>query len=442
MVPQQHFDKPGKSPFMDMDLVPRYADDSVDTDAVRIDPIVAQNLGVRVAKVRRGVATTRVDATGVLGFDERDVAIVQARSGGFVERVSPLAPGDVIRAGAPIAELLVPEWGAAQREYLALRGAGDASLAAAARERMRLAGMPEALIRAVDSDGRPRDRVSIVAPRGGVVQELGVRTGMTLSAGQTLARINGIGKVWLDVAVPEALAGRARVGDAAVARFPGFPGESFEGRVTALLPALDEATRTLRVRVELPNRAGRLRPGLTATVSLSGAAREAVLLVPTEAVIRTGKRALVMLALGDGRYRPVEVTPGDEAGDDTIVLAGLEEGQQVVASGQFLIDSEASLRGVQARAEGAPAGSAPGGAAAAGALHEADATIEGISDGEVTLTHDAFTTLGMGAMTMDFPLANPQVLAGLKVGDRVRVGVRASESGLVVESLRRIGGGR
>ncbi len=159
MYPQNRFDKPGKSPYMDMDLVPRYADDSEDATAVRIDPAVTQNLGMRVAPVKRSVFDARVEATGVLGFNERDVAIVQTRTGGFVEGVAALAPGDLIAAGARIAELLVPEWAAVQQEYLALRAAGDAQLAAAARERMLLAGMPTGLIREIESSGRARSRV-------------------------------------------------------------------------------------------------------------------------------------------------------------------------------------------------------------------------------------------------------------------------------------------
>jgi Cu(I)/Ag(I) efflux system membrane fusion protein len=438
MVPQQKFDKPGKSPFMDMQLVPKYADEGGDAASVKIDPGVAQNLGMRLATVTRGALGSDVRATGVVGFDEREVAIVQARSGGFVERVARLAPNDVIGAGAFIAELLVPEWAALQQEYLALAALGDAALAEAARERMRIAGMPEGLIREVAKTGKVRNRIAITAPRGGVIRELDVRPGMTLMAGQTLARINGIGTVWLDVAVPEARAGAVRIGQAAEADFAAFPGVPVRGRVTALLPSLDEAARTLRVRVELPNRDGRLRPGLTAQVSLRGAGEASALRVPTEAVIRTGRRALVIVAEAEGRYRPVEVAPGPEVGNDTVILSGLDEGQKVVASGQFLIDSEASLQGIVARAPGEAATAS----VAPAALHEADGVIDAISASEVTLTHGPFKTLAMPGMTMEFPLARPQLAEGLKAGDRVRAGMRETDDGLVVEKLDRIGGAR
>jgi len=436
MMPQQKFDKPGKSPFMDMELVPKYADEGGDASAVKIDPSVSQNLGVRLAVVTRAEFGTDVTATGVVGFNEREVAIVQARSGGFVERVASLAPNDVIGAGAFIAELLVPEWAAAQQEYLALKALGDASLTEAARERMRLAGMPESLIRDVAASGKVRNRISITAPRSGVIQELDVRPGMTLMAGQTLARINGIGTVWLDVAVPEARAGAVRVGQVVEASFAALPGEPVRGRVTALLPTLDAAARTLRVRVELPNPGARLRPGLTAQVSLKGNAGESALRVPTEAVIRTGKRALVIVAEAEGRYRPVEVVLGPEAGNDIVILSGLDEGQKVVASGQFLIDSEASLQGIIARASGSAAATAPA------ALHEADGVIDEISGSAVTLTHGPFKTLSMPGMTMEFPLARPQLAQGLKAGDRVRVGARETDDGLLIEKLDKTGGAK
>lgn len=437
MSPQHRFDKPGKSPFMDMELVPRYADEDGTADAgatVRIDPAAAQNLGVRLATVKRIRAETVVEASAVLNFNERDVAIVQARTGGFVERVAALAPGDVVRQGAFIAEVLVPDWAARQYEYLALRNAGDRQLLEAARSRLRLAGMPESLIRRVEASGRTQDRIAITAPRAGVLQELGVRQGMTLGAGQTVARINGIGTVWLDVAVPEASASGLRVGQRGEAKFVAFPGEVFEARVAALLPSLNEATRTLKVRLELPNHDARLRPGLTGVARLSGGSGQTLLAVPTEAVIRTGKRSIVMRAEEGGRFRPVEVTPGDEIGGDTAILSGLTDGEQVVVSGQFLIDSEASLMGLQARTDERPAGSSPG-----VALHEAEATIEEIGDSEVTISHGPFRTLAMPGMTMPFPVARPELLKGFKVGDRVRVEVRQSDDGLIVETIRSAG---
>jgi Cu(I)/Ag(I) efflux system membrane fusion protein len=345
MYPQQKFDKPGKSPFMEMELVPRYADDTANTASLQIDPSVTQNLGLRLATVSRGTQSSSLEAAGVLAYNERDVAVIQARTPGFVERVYARAPGDVLKAGAPLADILVPEWAGAQEEFLALKRLGDPGLLAAARQRLRLTGMPAALIDQVERNAKVQSSQTITTPIAGALQELNVRVGMTLAAGETLARVNGLNSVWLTVAVPESAAGSIQTGQTVEARLAGFPQAVLHGTVNAILPQVTADSRTVSVRIELPNSEGRLRPGLTVQVRLQGAT-ETTLQVPSEAVIRTGRRVLVMLAEEGGRYRPVEVQAGPESDGQTAVLKGLEEGQQVVTSGQFLLDSEASLKGI------------------------------------------------------------------------------------------------
>lgn len=434
MSPNTRFDKPGKSPFMDMQLVPMYADDGDTGGTVKINPAIAQNLGVRLAAVTRASTAQEVRATGLVIYNDRDVAVVQARTGGFVERVAALAPGDIVAAGAVLAELLVPEWAAVQQEALAMKRLGQPELVEAAQERMRLAGMPEGMIRKVMESGQVQNRFSVTSPKTGVIQELDARAGMTLMAGATVARINGIGSVWLEVAVPEAQSSGVRVGQAARIQLASMPGETLEGRVAALLPALNDAARTLRVRIELDNPAGRLRPGLSAQVALRGQEQDSALFVPTEAVIRTGQRALVMVAEEQGRYRPVEVSLGGEVGAQTIVKAGLNEGQKVVASGQFLIDSEASLKGIR------PSQEAASQAVAQGGLHQAEAVVESIEGLEITLKHGPFRSLNMPGMTMPFPLANEHVAHGIAKGDKVRVSARQTEQGLVIDRVEKQGG--
>ena len=350
MFPTQKFDKPGKSPFMEMELVPKYADQTAsgEAPAVAIDPGVAQSLGIRTATAQVGTLGSSLDVTGTIDFNQRHVGIVQARSGGFVQRTYNRAPGDIIGAGAPIADLLIPEWGGAQQEFLAVRRLGDKRLTDAARQRLRLLGMPSHVIAGVERTGRTNGVATVTTPVGGAIQSLDVRSGMTLSAGQTLAQVTGLGTVWLNAAVPEARAGGVRIGQMATAEVPAFPGEIFSGRIVAILPTAQADSRTLTVRVELPNRDLRLRPGMFATVHLGESARTA-LIVPSEAVIRTGTRTLVMLAETTGRYRPAEVRIGREANGQTEILAGLSPGEKVVASGQFLIDSEASLSSIPAR---------------------------------------------------------------------------------------------
>ena len=431
MFPQQRFDAPGKSPFMDMQLVPKYAAENSQAGApgVNIDATTSQNLGMRLANVTRGTVGSDIAASGVLAFNERDVAIVQAKRAGFVERVFARAPGDVIAVGAPLVNVLVPEWAGAQQEFLALLTLGDPALINAGRTRLRLSGMPEALIRHVEQRRQPQAVGTITAPTGGVIQSLDVRAGMTLSPGQTLARINGLGTVWLDVAVPEAQIGSVRIGQQVNALLPAYPGESFAGKVSAILPEASLATRSVRVRVELPNRGARLKPGLTAQVRIAAGDAQSVLRVPSEALIRTGKRTLVMVAEKAGRYRPVEVRTGAESGEFTAITDGLQEGQQVVVSGQFLLDSEASLTGITTE----PAPQMP----AAVPLHPSEGQIVELSKTEVTIKHGPFKTLNMPGMTMSFPLARPELAQSLKVGDRVQFAVRESDDGLVVERIQK-----
>lgn len=349
MVPSQKFDEPGKSPFMDMQLVARCAGgDASGASGVNIDPALVQNFGIRTTKVEYGVLEPETTVTGMLAYNGSEVAIVQPRAGGFVQRTYGLAPQDVVTRGAPIADLLVPEWGGAQQEYLAVAATGDTALANAARERLRLLGMSDAAIASVARSGRPHSTITITAPQAGAITALGIRPGMTVVAGQTLAEISGFSTIWLEAAVPEALAADIAVGQSLGATLTAFPGERFAGRIIAILPSLEQASRTITVRAAIANRGLRLKPGMFAEVTLAPERREA-LLVPSEAVIRTGERTLVMLMQGKGRYRPAEVRIGRESNGQTEVLAGLVQGEAVVTSGQFLLDSEASLTGIGIR---------------------------------------------------------------------------------------------
>ncbi|WP_395400987.1 efflux RND transporter periplasmic adaptor subunit [Pseudoduganella sp. UC29_106] len=235
-----------------------------------------------------------------------------------------------------------------------MQGADTASLIDGARQRMRLAGMTEGQIRLVESSGKVNPRVTISAPTSGVVAELGAREGMTVTVGAPLFRINGLSTVWVNAEVPESVAARVRPGDAVEARVQALPGSVFKGKVGAILPEVNTATRTLKARIELVNTNGRLVPGMFATLAFAAGDAPAVLLVPSEAVIQTGKRNVVLLAQEGGKFLPVDVELGGEANGLTEIRKGLAAGQQVVVSGQFLVDSEASLKGVITRMGDAP----------------------------------------------------------------------------------------
>jgi Cu(I)/Ag(I) efflux system membrane fusion protein len=361
MVPNQRFDKPGKSPYMDMQLVPKFADDAQAerATAVRIDPGIVQNLGVRFTRVERGSLAKSVEAVGTLGFNQRDVAVVQARSGGFVTRVYARAPGDVIDRGAAIVDLLVPEWAGAQSEFLVLLKSGDPDLIQAARQRLLLLGMPAEWVAHIEAAREPRTTITIRSPLAGAIETIEAREGMTVSAGSTLAKINGLATLWLEAAIPEARGALAQLGKTVEVRLTAYPGRSFKGHVIAVLPQADAGTRTVRVRIELPNPDGRLRAGMSAQVRLDTGGPASVLYVASEAIIHTGTRVVAIVAGVGGRFTPTEVKVGDEVNGKTVILEGLAEGQRVVASGQFLIDSEANLKGVLGNIEGNAASGAP-----------------------------------------------------------------------------------
>jgi len=351
MAPAQRFDHPGKSPLMDMPLVP-VVEDGAEGRAVEVSPRLQQNLGVRLAEVSRGRLNSEITASATVAYDERDVALVQARASGFVERLRVRAPQDTVHQGEALADLYVPDWVAAQVEYLAVRNLqspGAADLADGARQRLRLAGMPEDLIRRLEKTGRPQSRFTLTAPISGVVSELTAREGMTVTTGAPLFRINGLSTVWVNAEVPESLGQAVHPGDPVKARTAALPGAVFDGTVGAVLPGVDLATRTLTARVALPNPKMQLLPGMFVTVKFAPAAGADVLMVPSEAVIETGTRRVVIVAESDGRFRPVNVETGAQDGGQTEIRSGLALGQKVVVSGQFLIDSEASLKATEAR---------------------------------------------------------------------------------------------
>lgn len=418
MVPGNKFDKPAKSPFMDMMLVPVYADSDGDGSKVTVSPRIQQNLGVRTALVTEGTLSPQVSAVGSIAFNERDQVIVQARATGYVERLHVRATLDRVAKGQALAELYVPDWIAAQEEFLSVRrmqGADLAPLVDGARQRMRQVGMSDAQIALVDSSGRTQSRITLVAPIGGVVTELMAREGMTVAPGATLFRINGLSTVWANAEVPESQSVLLRPGAKVQARSPAAPGTTFDGKVQAILPDVNQTTRTLKARVELANANAALVPGMFVQMQFMDKRSDKALLVPTEAIIQTGKRTVAMLAEENGRFRPVDVEIGIESGGQTEIKRGLRLGQRVVVSSQFLIDSEASLKGVEARLNVEP----PPTAANSAPRHTGTATIEAIGRDTMTLSHGPIASLKWPAMTMDFKLPKGGAPRGLEAGDRI-----------------------
>ena len=344
MVPDQHFDKPGKSPFMDMQLVPKYAATG-DAATISVNAATRQNLGLRTAAVEVGVLAAGVEVPGIIDWDQRKSHQISARADGVIERLFVRAPYEPVKAGQALAELVAPEWNAATREYLALEKAGSAdarSLREAARSRLRVLGMDDAQIRGLRAGNRG---IVLRAPVDGVVDALSVREGERVQAGRSLMVVNALDTVWVNAAIPQSQSAGIVAGSPVKARLDAFPGEEFTGTVEALLPVVDPATRTQRARIVLENPGQRLSPGMFANLRLSGTPKAARALIPDSALIASGSDARVIVENGEGRFVPVAVVAGRSANGRTEILQGLEGGERVVVSGQFLIDSEASLSG-------------------------------------------------------------------------------------------------
>jgi Cu(I)/Ag(I) efflux system membrane fusion protein len=442
MFPNQKFDKPGKSPFMDMQLVPRYADGGSAGAAptVAVDPAARQSLGLRVVAAKMGSLASALEVTGTIDFNQRDVAVIQARSGGFVSRVYARAPGDVVRAGAPIADLLLPEWGGAQTEYLSVRRLGKPDLTAAARQRLRLMGMSDGLIASVERSGRPNGVVTITTPISGTIQTLDARAGVTLAMGQTLAQVSGLGTVWLNAAVPARARGRCPGRPECQHHAGGLPRRALR-RPGDRDPA-DHAGRQPHAhradRAAQPGRpvaAGHVRQRRAWRRCQAGAAGAERSGDPHgQAHARHAGRRRRALSSRRGPHRP----RGRRRDRDPCRPVARRERRRL---GAVPDRSEASLSGIEARPIGGGAASATIAAPASKAtLYETTGKIERITANSVTLSHEPVPALDWPAMTMTFALANPGIARGFKAGDRVRFGFDRPPAGPTLRHMAKVAG--
>ena len=419
MVPGQRFDKPGKSPYMDMQLVPVYAD-SAPSSGVQVSAAVQQSLGIRYATVRRATVSGAFDAIGAVQFDERRNVAVQTRVAGYVERLAVRAPMERVRKGQALVTVFAPDWIGPQNELIALKRSGvSEDIVAAARARLRALSVPDDLVRRSEDAGTAHARFTLVSPQDGVVAELGVREGMAVTPGVSLFRIAGLQTVWAVAEVPEAQAARLVRGQKVKATLQADASQTFDGELKEVLPEVSTTTRTLRARFEVDNRAGRLTPGMLLRLAIAGPPSER-LVVSSEAVIRTGKRAVVIVRHAQGGFKPRDVSLGADFDDEVEVLAGLHAGDQVVASGQFLIDSEARLRSVldnmsapaSAAASSMPASTTP-------LVHDGQGKVETATADSLTISHGPVATLNWPAMTMGFAKPAPSAFADVRPGDTV-----------------------
>lgn len=379
MKPEVHFDHPGKSPFMDMELLPKYAQEAPETSAsasglspsglsaVRIPLERRQEIGVTTEKVERRRVAGAIQTNGVVAEDERRVQAVNAKFSGYIERLFVDATGQNVRKGQPLLSVYSPDLVATERELLlavenARRLSGSSSgetasdaraLLEASRQRLRFWDIPDAEIARVEKTGEVAKNLTLFSPVSGVVLKKDALPGMAIAAGMPLFTIADLSQVWVLADVYESEMAMTAPGDAATASASFLPGQAFRGRVDFVYPTLTEETRTAKVRLVVPNPRGLLKPGMFVNVSLSGRGRD-VLAISRSALIQTGERQIAFVEQSPGVYAPREVKTGVSGKDSVEILAGLSEGEAVVTSANFLIDSESRIGAIGA----APAGAA------------------------------------------------------------------------------------
>ena len=360
MNPSYVRDAPGKSP-MGMDLVPVCPGEEAGaaSGAVRIDPTTIQNIGVRTAPVVRRDIAREIRAVGRVDYDEQLLAQVHTKVQGWVEKLHIDYEGQIVKKGQPLLEIYSPELVSTQEELLVAAryrdalakspvedvARGGADLLQASRRRLELWDIPDADIERLLRTRKVRKTLTLYAPSSGVVTQLKVREGMEVGLRNNLYTIADLSRVWVYADLYEYELPWVAVGQQATMMLSYLPGQLFEGQVAYVYPYLEQKTRTQRVRLEMPNPKGLLKPEMFANVTIATDARRNVLAVPEEAILRSGRRNVAIVALPGGRFLPREVTLGIDSGDGWLeVRSGISEGERVVTSSQFLIDSESKLQ--------------------------------------------------------------------------------------------------
>lgn len=422
MDPSYKRDKPGKSP-MGMDLIPVYAEENTTTQnepgTVTIDPAVVQNLGVKTTSVTLGHLTPRIDTVGYVGFDESRLWQLNLRVSGWVEKVNIHAIGESVTAGQTLFSLYSPELVNAQDELLNAHRLGRDALIKGAKDRLFALGMDNAQINQLLRSGKVQQSIDIKAQISGIVAALNVRDGSYLTPANTALSVGPIQNVWVDTEVFERQARWIKQGTKATLTVPAVPDKSWQGNVDYVYPIIDSKTRTLKVRLVFANNDGELKPNMFTNIVLQPEATEQALLIPTQSIIRTGDMTRVVLNEGQGKFRSARIEIGAEAAGMTQVKAGLKQGDSIVTSAQFLIDSESSLTAELDRINGSTKTQVQAQAQADTA--QATGIVTQVMAGHrmLTIRHDPVASWGWPSMTMDFTLADDVPWQEVTVGQGI-----------------------
>lgn len=336
-------DEPGLSP-MGMELVPVYAEQTKGSaGSVTISPEVENNLGVRTTAVQFKPFNMAINTVGYVGFDEDRLIHIHPRVEGWLEKLYVKSEGESVQAGQPLYAMYSPKLVSAQEEFVLALQRGNQRLIRAGEERLQTLQVAQAQIDALKKTRLPTKTIVVYSPQEGVIANLGVREGMFVKPGTALMSVGALDEVWVTAEVFERQAGALAVGNAVTMSLDYLPGEEWQGQVDYIYPILDNETRTVRVRLRFANMGGLLKPNMFAQVIIHSGESTPTLQVPRQALIRTGSQNRVVLALGEGRFKSVAVTLGRIGRGEAEILKGIEEGDKVVTSAHFLLDSESSI---------------------------------------------------------------------------------------------------
>ena len=436
MDPNFRRDKPGQSP-MGMDLVPVFADvgKGDDPGVVRISPNVVNNLGVRTAKVKRATLHVPIKTVGYVQYNENHLLHVHPRVEGWIDKLYIKAAGEQVNKGEPLYALYSPELVNAQEEYLLAKKRNSKGLTLAAESRLLALQMPAESLRQLKTTQVVQQTIVFNAPQSGVIDNLAIREGFFVKPGTTLMSIGALDDVWVNAEVFERQAAQVKTGQLVTMTLGFVPGKTWQGQVDYVYPTVDAQTRTLRVRLRFDNVDMLLKPNMFAQVIIHTDSEGQTLLVPKESVIRTGNQNRVVLVVGKGQYKSVEVNLGQVTNKFAQILDGVEVGDLVVVSAQFLLDSESSIQSDFMRMSFTTADdiqdNQTDSAKVEGVINQINAQtrVANISRGPIE-------KWGRGPTTMDFVFSDRVSLITLQQGDKIHFTFEVQNGEFVISDYR------
>lgn len=429
-------DEPGKSP-MGMDLVPVY-DDGEDSITVKISAAVENNMGVRTAKVKKDKLWRRIDTVGYVDFDENKISHIHLRTKGWIEKLLVKSEGERITKGQLLFEVYSPELVNAQEEYIQALSSGHKGLSIASRERLQALGISTEQINKLNKTRRASQFVKVFARQDGIIAKLNVREGMFVMPQKEVMSLADLSSIWILAEVFESQADWVKSGQSAEVKLSYLPGREWEGEVEYIYPSLDPKTRTLKVRLRFDNKDETLKPNMFADVTIYGGAKREVMIIPSEALIRTGNEERVIVSVGEGRFQPRDVTAGIESGEYLEIINGLSVGDNVVTSGQFLIDSEASLKASIARMSSPNSSDKNKVSKSEKIIGTGMVNKIMANQNKINMAHDPIPALSWPDMVMDFDVKSNVELNSFNKGDKVEFELEKSENGYVIKSLSKL----